>query len=441
MTSTSSTARHRALETNAPAPTPDSQPAPLRLLVVHDDLSLRLRVAEILGPHCGGGSVDTCGRRAAIDLGTRLREYVAAVVVVDFAPGRTPAELLTIVRELRSQARGLAIVVIGSHGNERTAVKALRAGANDYWPLHTVDARELVANLRETAYVPPPPATSTTGRVPAAMQVPGYRIRKEIARSPRAVVCLADSDELPQPVALKIHRQGLPGEAAREEAERFIRECRLLAQFNHRAIADVYDFGVNSDQHWLAMEYFPCGSLKARLQHPLKESEALAYAAQLGHALAAIHAGGIVHRDLKPSNIMVRADDSLALIDFGLARPALKSSSVTSPNVRVGSPYYMAPEQIEGLPPDARCDLYALGVVFYELLTGQLPYAGQSVAEVLEQHRKARPPRLPEAVARFQPMLDRLLAKRPPDRLPSAAAFLEALAAAGAPSPTRSSTR
>lgn len=441
MTSTSSTARHRALEGSTPQYASDAQPASLRLLVVHDDLSLRLRIAEMLGPHCGGAGVDTCGRRAAIDLGTRLRDYGAALVVVDFVAGRAPAELLTIVRELRAQARGLAIVVIGSGGNERTAVKALRAGANDYWPLHTVDARELVASLRESSYAPPPPSTSSTGRVPAALQVPGYRIRKEIARSPRAVVCLADSDELPQAVALKIHRHGAPGEAAREEAERFIRECRLIAQFNERAIADVYDFGVNTDQHWLAMEYFPCGSLKARLQHPLTESEALAYASQLGRALEAIHAAGIVHRDLKPSNIMVRADDSLALIDFGLARPALTASSVTSPNVRVGSPYYMAPEQIEGLPPDARCDLYALGIVFYEMLTGQLPYAGQSVAEVLEQHRKARPPRLPESVARFQSILDRLLAKRPPDRLPSAAAFLEALAATSAASPQRSPTR
>lgn len=440
MSGTSSTARHRALEGSVPQPAPDAPAAPLRLLVVHDDLSLRLRIADMLGPHCGGAGVDTCGRRAAIDLGTRLRDYAAALVVVDFVSGRTPAESLTIVRELRAQARGLAIVVVGSGGNERLAVKALRAGANDYWPLHTVDPLELVGNLRESAYVPPPAPTSTTGRVPAAMHVPGYRIRKEIARSPRAVVCLADSDELPHPVALKIHRHGVPGDAAREEAERFMRECRLLAQFNHRAIADVYDFGVNADQHWLAMEHFPCGSLKARLQHPLKESEALAYATQLGHALAAIHAGGIVHRDLKPSNIMLRADDTLALIDFGLARPALAPSSVTSPNVRVGSPYYMAPEQIEGLPPDARCDLYALGIVFYEMLTGQLPYAGQSVAEVLEQHRKARPPRLPEPVARFQPVLDRLLAKRPPDRPPSATAFLEALATASA-GPTRSSTR
>lgn len=440
MSGTSSTARHRALEGSIPQLAPEAPPAPLRLLVVHDDLSLRLRIADVLGPHCGGAGIDTCGRRGAIDLGTRLRDYVAAIVVVDFVPGRAPADVLAIVRELRAQARGLAIVVIGSGGNERTAVKALRAGANDYWPLHTVDPAELVGQLRESVYVPPPPA-STTGRVPAAMQVPGYRIRKEIARSPRAVVCLADSDELPQAVALKIHRQGIPGDAAREEAERFIRECRLLAQFNHRAIADVYDFGVNAEQHWLAMEYFPCGSLKARLQHPLTEPEAVAYATQLGHALAAIHAAGIVHRDLKPSNIMVRADDSLALIDFGLARPALAPSSLTSPNVRVGSPYYMAPEQIEGLPPDARCDLYALGIVFYEMLTGQLPYAGQSVAEVLDQHRRARPPRLPEPVARFQPVLDRLLAKRPPDRLPSAQAFLEALAAAGAGSPTRSPTR
>jgi serine/threonine-protein kinase PpkA len=435
------TSRHRSqsFEVSVPSQPAAAAPLPLRLLVVHDDVAIRLRLADLLMPHCPGAAIDTCGLRAAVDLGNRLREYAAALVVVGFTPsdGRTAPDPLAIVRELRALSRALLVVVIGSGGDERSAVRALRTGAADYWPLRSVDPVELVALLREQTRA----ASGSSTRVPSAPMLPGYRIVKELVRSARARLYLADSEELGHPVALKVHRHEDMIEAPGEERERFLRECRLLSGLNHRAIADVYDFGVADDCHWLAMEYFPCGSLKARLQHPLTEPEAIAYAAQVGEALGVVHTAGLVHRDLKPSNVMLRADDRIALIDFGLARPALANSSVTSPNIRVGSPYYMAPEQIEGLPPDGRCDLYALGVLFYELLTGQLPYAGGSIAEVLEQHRKARPPRLPEPLARYQPLLDRLLAKRPPERVPTAAAFLEALAAAGAPSSERSPNR
>jgi eukaryotic-like serine/threonine-protein kinase len=398
-----------------------------RLLIVHDDLAIRLRLAELLRPACPNTPIDTASSRGAVELGSRLREYTGAVLILEFAQqnGRDP---LALVQELRALSRSLALVVIGSQGNERTAVRALRAGAVDYWPLHTIDATELGATLLGAGRV------ADTGRTPARpsaatapVQIPGYRLIKELVRSPRAVLHLADSAELKEQVALKIHRHSDASDASREERERFARECQLLGQVNHRAIADVYDFGVADAFHWLALEYFPCGSLKARLQHPLTEAEALSYALQLARALEAIHAAGIIHRDLKPSNIMLRADDSLALIDFGLARPTALPSSVTSPHVRVGSPYYMSPEQIDGLTPDARCDLYALGVVMYEMLTGQVPFAGQSVAEVLEQHRNARAPRLPERLGRLQPILDRLLAKRPADRWPSAHAVVDAL--------------
>lgn len=433
--------RHRSqsFEISVPSQPPAAPPLPLRMLVVHDDVGIRLRLADLLLPHCPGAAIDTCGLRASLDLGMKLRDYAVALVVVSFAaakPGNA-SEPLAIVRELRALSRTLNVVVIGSGGDERSAVRALRAGAVDYWPLHTVDPAELVAVLREQARSP----SGTTTRVPSAPALPGYRIVKELVRSTRARLYLADSEELGHPVALKVHRHDDQVEAPGEERERFLRECRLLSGLNHRSIADVYDFGVTDDCHWLAMEYFPCGSLKARLQHPLTEPEAVAYAAQVGEALGVVHAAGLVHRDLKPSNVMLRADDRVALIDFGLARPALGNSSVTSPNIRVGSPYYMAPEQIEGLPPDGRCDLYALGVLFFELLTGQLPYAGASVAEVLEQHRKARPPRLPDPLVRYQPLLDRLLAKRPPERVPTAQAFLEALAQVGPSSSERSPHR
>jgi ActR/RegA family two-component response regulator len=405
-------------------------PLPLRLLIVGDDVAIRLHLADLLAPHCQGAVINTASLRGAVDLGTKLKEYAAAIAIVDLATAKTGAQPLAIVGEMRAVARGLAITVLGRGGNERSAIDALRAGAIDYWPLHTVNFQELVTTLR-TQLVGSKHAVSATPEQGPPL-IAGYRPIKELCRSARATLYLAHSDEVGDAVALKVHGHRSADGVSDVERERFMRECRLLAQMNHHAIADVYDFGITPECHWLALEYFPCGSLKARLAHPLTEAEAVGYVRQIAEALGSIHTAGIVHRDLKPSNVMLRADDSLALIDFGLARPVLRDSSVTGRNVRVGSPSYMAPEQIEGLPPDHRCDLYALGVLFYELLTGSLPFNAETVPEILTQHLQKRPPRLPPRVAHYQPLLDSLLAKLPPDRPASAAAFLDALASASA---------
>jgi DNA-binding response OmpR family regulator len=406
-------------------------PLPLRLLVIGDDVAIRLHLADLLAPHCGGAVINSASLRGAIDLGPKLKDYAAVIAIIDLGSAKSGSQPMSIVAELRALAKGLAVTVLGRSGHERSAIDALRAGAIDYWPLHTVNFQELVTTLRtqlvgvRQALVAAPP---DEGPPPIA----GYRPIKELCRSGRSTLYLAHSDELGEAVALKVHGHRIVDGLSEVERERFMRECRLLSQMNHRSIADVYDFGITPECHWLALEYFPCGSLKARLQHPLTEADTLGYVRQIAEALGSIHAAGIVHRDLKPSNVMLRADNSLALIDFGLARPVLRNSSVTGRNVRVGSPFYMAPEQIEGLPPDERCDLYSLGVLFHELLTGKLPFAGETVPEILNQHLKSRPPRLPAPLARYQPLLDDLLAKRPPDRPASAAAFLDALAKASA---------
>jgi tRNA A-37 threonylcarbamoyl transferase component Bud32 len=411
-------------------------PVPMRLLIVGDDVAIRLHLADLLAPHCAGAVLNTASLRGAVDLGARLKDYAAAITIVDLATAKAGGQPLAIVGELRAIVRSLPVTVLGRGGHERSAIDALRAGAIDYWPLHTVNFQELVTTLR-TQLVGSKHAVSAAAPEDGPPPIAGYRLIKELCRSGRATLYLAHSDEVGEAVALKVHGHRALDGLSDVERERFMRECRLLAQMNHRAIADVYDFGITPECHWLALEYFPCGSLKARLAHPLTEAETVGYVRQIAEALGAIHAAGIVHRDLKPSNVMLRADDSLALIDFGLARPALKDSNVTARNVRVGSPSYMAPEQIEGLPPDHRCDLYALGVLFYELLTGSLPFNAETVPEILAQHLRARPPRLPARLAHYQPLMDSLLAKTPPDRPASAAAFLEALATASATPPER----
>jgi serine/threonine-protein kinase PpkA len=253
---------------------------------------------------------------------------------------------------------------------------------------------------------------------------------KKIAQSASASVYLARNDDLPQPVALKV--QAIEGLKTASEADRqrFARECKILSALNHRSIADVLDFGITADYLYLALEYFPCGSLRERMRNPLREADACNYARQIGEALQIVHAAQVVHCDLKPSNVMLTDDNRVVLIDFGSARSQLVSRELSLSDLSTGTPYYVCPEQITGHDPDPRGDLYSLGVVLFEMLAGALPFAGKTLADIFAAHRFAAVPRLPQHLDRYQPIVDRLLAKSPDDRYGSVDSFLEALSAA-----------
>ena len=172
------------------------------------------------------------------------------------------------------------------------------------------------------------------------------------------------------------------------------------------------------------MEYFPCGDLRDRLRNPLSVTESLYYLRAIAEALRVIHVFGILHRDLKPANVMLREDNSPVLIDFGLARRSLEEAATTGVGQVLGSPYYISPEQAQGHRVDARTDLYSLGVMFYEMLTGQRPYNGRSAMAIMAQHTSSPIPTLPEATAAQQPLLDRLMSKKPAGRYASAEELL-----------------
>jgi serine/threonine-protein kinase PpkA len=164
----------------------------------------------------------------------------------------------------------------------------------------------------------------------------------------------------------------------------------------------------------------PSGTLAGRIRDAMAPRDALRLVGQIAHALDAIHAKGIVHRDLKPANILFRADGRPVIVDFGLAKDLSASSTLTIAGQLLATPRYMSPEQCLNQPVDGRCDLYSLGVIFYEMLTGQRMYESANSADVVNMHVNAPVPRLPPPLSAYQEMLDRLLAKKPEERFQSA---------------------
>jgi DNA-binding response OmpR family regulator len=266
---------------------------------------------------------------------------------------------------------------------------------------------------------------------PENHQIPGYTILQKIGESEAAAVYLAIAEDLGHNVALKISKRKHTGEANPNDTGQrsimFQREFEAIAALDHPSIIDLFDYGIHDGVEYLAMEYFPCGDLKARLQNPLTADEAIAFLKEIALSLKVVHDAGIIHRDLKPPNVMLRDDGTVVLIDFGLARSLLGGDGSTRTGVLRGSPYYMSPEQAQGEALDARTDLYSLGVILYEMLAGKKPYLGASAIDVLQQHVMAPVPELPVHQLAYQPLLERLMSKSREHRIASCDELLAAL--------------
>jgi serine/threonine protein kinase len=207
--------------------------------------------------------------------------------------------------------------------------------------------------------------------------------------------------------------------------DRFLQEYEMIADLVHPNIVKIHDLGVSDDHAHIAMEYLAGGDLKQRIHSGILVADAVQYARQIASALAQVHRVGILHRDLKPGNVMLREDGSIALIDFGLAKRMRLEQEMTDSGEIFGTPYYMCPEQGHADDVDARSDIYSLGVIFYEMLTGEKPFRASNAMAIIYKHGHARIPVLPPRLEKYQLLLDRLLAKLPDDRLQSAAEVVE----------------
>ena len=265
---------------------------------------------------------------------------------------------------------------------------------------------------------------NNSGPAVTAEFIPGYIIKMKIGESEKAVVYLATSISLGSNVALKVSKTLRDDTSGRQILER---EYTAIIAIRDPLVVQIYDYGVHAGFEYLAMEYLLRGDLKARMQAGLKEAEALRYVEQIAAALRVVHNAGLLHRDLKPPNVMLRENDAVALIDFGLARALDGSSPSTRTGVLRGSPYYMSPEQAQGELLDVRSDFYSLGIMFYEMLTGRKPFTGATAMEVLQQHVNSPLPPLPHSLSRYDRLLHKLVAKNRNERYGSADEIIVAL--------------
>ena len=245
--------------------------------------------------------------------------------------------------------------------------------------------------------------------------IPGYKILSELGRGGIATVYLAVQESLDRQVALKVMSPLLAMEP--DYAERFIREGRTVAQLSHSNIITVYDIGLQKHQLFIAMEYISGGNMRTIMPEHQDDPEwALSIAGQIALALGYAHTVGIVHRDVKPENILFRENGSAVLTDFGIAKTITSNTNLTRAGTIIGTPKYMSPEQTDGMGNDPRTDIYSLGIILFEMLTGKVPYDSENSMAVLYAHVHAPIPELPEKLSDLQPLLNNLLAKKAEDR-------------------------
>jgi DNA-binding response OmpR family regulator len=386
----------------------------MRVLIIDDDPDLRGLLVHYIREQWPAGDVDELDPLQSAMPDERFPLSPYDVIILDYQLGR--GDGLEWLAAFKKRADCPPIIFLTGAGNEIIAVRAMKAGADEYQRKQELSKERLVTAIRDVAHdkiektLPPEVAARMEGHVLGArVKIPGIKILRLIGEGGMSRVYLASRESDDEPLVVKILRSDVMKD--KRALSRFIEEYNLIERIHSRHVARIHSHGVSEDNAYLVMEFFDGGDLNKRLGgKPMPAEEALRIFRELMFALGDIHEQGILHRDLKPQNLMFRADGSLAIVDFGIAKH-VDSIDQTNKGEILGTPRYMSPEQVQGRALDLRTDIYSAGVLLYQMMTGEHLYGGETAVEVALHHLNTPPPTLPQRLERYQHLLDKLLEK------------------------------
>ena len=379
----------------------------LRVLLVDQSVDLMDQIRRRIAARFP--SVETtqydAEQRGSPGSGFRWGLYDAAIMAAELGHQRGAIEWLA---KYRSCAGFPPVIVVAETGGVEDAVRAMQAGAVDF--LLRADASEdrlhralTEASRKRSRGTAGPPASAGEDRtfeiarqLSEAATEPdesGYEFLRLIGHGGMSSVYLAKRMDDEALIVLKLIEGRFMEDG--ELRARFLQEAELAARIDSPHVVDVFDYGLINSSGFISMEFFPRGDLKHRTELGLGSDEHLEIMTQIASGLDAIARAGIVHRDLKPANVMFRFDGSLAIADFGIAKRINSGEDFTTQGRILGTPHYMSPEQVHGADIDHRSDLFSLGVMFYELLTGRKPFEAPSLTAILYQIINEAPPPCP----------------------------------------------
>jgi DNA-binding NarL/FixJ family response regulator len=386
----------------------------MRVLVIDDDEDLRGLLAHYLKQEWPAAEVEQFDplERDMPDASFPLGDY--DVMILDYMLGR--GDGLEWLQKFKRRADCPPVLFLTGAGNEIIAVRAMKAGADDYQRKQELTRERLVTSIRDLAHdklektmSPEVAARMELHTLGARISIPGIKVLRLIGEGGMSRVYLASREGDDEPLVVKILRSEVTSD--KTQLERFIEEYNLVERIKSRHVARIHGHGVSEDNAYLVMEFFDGGDLNKRLSgRAMAPQEALRVFRELMFALGDIHEKGILHRDLKPQNLMFRADGSLAIVDFGIAKH-IDSIDRTGHGEVLGTPRYMSPEQVQGRALDLRTDIYSAGVLLYQMLTGHHLFEGETAVEVALHHLNTPPPPLPDHLGAYQRLLDKLVEK------------------------------
>jgi DNA-binding NarL/FixJ family response regulator len=386
----------------------------VKILIIDDDEDLRNILAHYLKQEWPDIEVEKFDplEREMPDASFPLGAY--DVVILDYMLGR--GDGLDWLRQFKLRPDCPPVLFLTGAGNEIIAVRAMKAGADDYQRKQELTRERLVTSVRElsggkneTTTRPEIAARAEGHELGARIRIPGITVLRLIGEGGMSRVYLASREGDDEPLVVKILRPEVTGDKV--ALERFIEEYNLVERIRSRHVARISGHGVADGLAYMVMEFFDGGDLNKRLgDRPLEPEECLKIFRELMFALGDIHEQGVLHRDLKPQNLMFRADGSLAVLDFGIAKH-VDAIDRTGHGEILGTPRYMSPEQVRGAALDLRTDIYSAGVLLYQMLSGTHLFDGETAVEVALHHLNTQPPDLPHHLSQYQRLMDKLVEK------------------------------